>query len=130
MDSPKAISAAKVGYGWATNLFASFEPGNGREHLLGQLCSFWATVLDLEFLSQSLKLIDSARHAPPCSVRSSGVAFSIYTESCIVLSFDQKITTLVAIRSPRLHRSRLIEVVFVAVLLIRLVDKCFDGFGG
>ncbi len=48
----------------------------------------------------------------------------------IVLSFDEPISSLIAIATPRLDRKGLILVVFVACLLVGFSDEALDGFGG
>lgn len=48
----------------------------------------------------------------------------------IVLALNQVVSALVAVGTPWLHRKRLVEVVFMTVLLVGSLNYALDRIGG
>lgn len=118
------------GLGAETYILAGFEARHRGHNLLGKLSRLGTTILGLQFIGESSKLVHRPCDTPPCSVRSGWVALAVDTERGVVLALDQEISSLIAICPPRLDRSRLVQVVFVSVLLVRLVYEALDSLGG
>lgn len=96
---------------------------------MAQRLGLGAAILGLELLCQSLELLDGAGNAPPGAGGPGRVTFPVNTEVGVLLALDQKVATFVTVGAPRLDCPWLIQILLVAVLLVRLVDQGFDGFG-
>lgn len=83
-----------------------------------------------QFLRKSLGLVDVASDTDPLSVVQSGwISLPVYPKGAVVVSFDQVISTLVAVMAPRLDGQGLVEVVGSAFLVVASVDQGLDGVG-
>jgi len=67
-----------------------------------------------ELLRDSLQFINGPSHTPPSIVLQLGLAFSVQSKGCIILSLNKPVKAFVAILAPRLHREWLIEVVIMS----------------
>lgn len=57
------------------------------------------------------------------------VTLAIQPEVCIVQTLDKPVSAFQPVATPRLHGKRLVQVVFMACLLVGLLDLGLDGFG-
>lgn len=72
----------------------------------------------VEFLCNDLALVDGAGDTPPGNVLQRAVALSVDSEACVVLTLDQPVPSFVTVHAPWLHREWLVQIVFMARLLV------------
>lgn len=113
----------------ATYLLGALEPRNRISYPLTQFLGMYS-LLFLQFVCNTLQFWDRPCYAPPGDVLQSWVAFPVKPKMCIIVAFNEPIPTLHAIASPGLHRQRLVQVIFVARLLVGFLNLRLDGFGG
>lgn len=89
--------------GVATYVLSGYEAWHCRCDLLRKLLCLGSTILDLQLICQDIQVLNGTSDAPPCSLRSGGVALAVYTEGCIILTLNQEIASLVAVRPPGLY---------------------------
>lgn len=97
-------------------------------HPLAKALRLRAAILGVELVGKGNNRVDSIGDAPPCPLEPSGIALTVDAERGIVSALDEEISSLVAIRAPRLDGERLVQVVFVSSLLVGLCDYGADRF--
>lgn len=107
-------------------LFAFLQSGYSLMYSLAKTLGLRTAVFSIELVRKSEHRVDPVRDAPPCPLEPGGVAFTVDAEGGIIFAFDEEISSLVAIRAPRLDRERLVEVVFLSGLLVGLGDYGAD----
>lgn len=111
-----------------TNLFATLESRNRIANPLAEPFRIRAFFF-VEFVGDGSQLRNVARHAPPGVVLQFRVALPVQSEMCVIQSFDQPVSALRAVRAPRLHGKRLVQIIFVSRLLVRFFDLRLNDVG-
>lgn len=106
----------------------SFEARDTVQDPLRQCARLRATVLCLELFRQYFQLVDGTCDAPPCALEAGGVALAIDSKCGVVIAFDEKISSLVAVAAPWLDTEADVEI-FVMAGFVLLVDHRLDGIG-
>jgi hypothetical protein len=76
------------------------------------------TSIFLQAFCHSLNFINISSNTPPGIMFESWVAFTVDPEVCIVLSFNEPVTSFVGVSPPWLNREWLIEIIVMSGLLV------------
>lgn len=113
-----------------TYLFSGFEPRNRGTDLVSEIPCM-RCVLFVEFICHSFDLVNIPRHAEPgVCLRGDSIVFPIQPEVCVILSFNEPVSSLVSISAPGLHRQRLIFIIVVPSLFVGVFDYTGNSVGG
>jgi len=64
---------------------------------VAELPGFGTTILGIEFLGQSLQLIDAASDAPPRPIGACWIALAVDAKVGVILALDKEVAALVAV---------------------------------
>lgn len=77
-----------------------------------------------------MDILDAASNAPPGALEPGRVALAVYAERGVFGAFDHEVSSLVTVGTERLDGEGLVEIIFLALVLVRVVDHVLDRPGG
>jgi hypothetical protein len=107
-------TCAQIGMSAHAHLLRCLESWYSSLHLVGQSASSLSCVLGLQLFNQCIDLVNGLCNTPPLRMLTSTTGLAIYTESGILLAFDQIVLSLVAVKAPVLDRQWLVEIIVAA----------------